>query len=90
MEKVKEVWAELSKDEPENQVPPANLEQLISMFTRELARRIVHLANYSSAKIVVLYQHTLHTVELCALNAVWWADYFIKVLFAQAQYVTSK
>lgn len=44
---MKALWAHLSEDEPENQIPPANLEQLIAMITRETARRFVHLTNFS-------------------------------------------
>uniref|UniRef100_A0A1B6MKK6 Lipid storage droplets surface-binding protein 1 n=2 Tax=Graphocephala atropunctata TaxID=36148 RepID=A0A1B6MKK6_9HEMI len=80
MEKAKEVWLELSKDEPENQVPPANLEQLIAMLSREMARRVVHLTNYSSTKVLVLTQYGLHTAHIAAYNTIWWADYLLKVL----------
>uniref|UniRef100_A0A1B6G9Q3 Lipid storage droplets surface-binding protein 1 n=1 Tax=Cuerna arida TaxID=1464854 RepID=A0A1B6G9Q3_9HEMI len=80
MEKAKEVWLELSKDEPENQVPPANLEQLIAMLTREMARRVVHLTNYSGTKVLVLTQYGLHAAHIAAYNTIWWADYLLKVL----------
>nr|CAI5818238.1 unnamed protein product [Callosobruchus analis] len=46
-QKGKELWASLSKDEPENQTRPENLEQLIVLLTRESARRMVHLVNFS-------------------------------------------
>lgn len=82
MEKAKEMWLELSKDEPENQVPPANLEQLVAMLTREMARRVVHLTNYTGAKVVVFSQYGMHAAHIGALNAVWWADHLIKVLYA--------
>ncbi|XP_966587.1 lipid storage droplets surface-binding protein 1 [Tribolium castaneum] len=49
--KGKELWASLSKDEPENQARPENLEQLIVLLTRESARRVVHLINFTSAVI---------------------------------------
>lgn len=77
------MWMELSKDEPENQVPPQNLEQLITLLTREIARRVVHLTNFTGAKVVLLSQYTVHVAHISALNAVWWADYFLKVLYAQ-------
>ncbi|XP_046668118.1 lipid storage droplets surface-binding protein 1 isoform X2 [Homalodisca vitripennis] len=80
MEKAKEVWLELSKDEPENQVPPANLEQLIAMLTREMARRVVHLTNYSGTKVLVLTQYGLHAAHIAAYNTIWWADYLLKLL----------
>ncbi|XP_065157054.1 lipid storage droplets surface-binding protein 1-like, partial [Atheta coriaria] len=43
LQKGRELWATLSKDEPENQARPENLEQLIVLLTRETARRVVHL-----------------------------------------------
>lgn len=84
------MWLELSKDEPENQVPPANLEQLIAMLTREVSRRFVHFVNYSANKLVTFCHQGFHTIEVCVLNAIWWADYVIKVLYAQALYISSK
>ncbi|XP_054267127.1 lipid storage droplets surface-binding protein 1-like isoform X3 [Macrosteles quadrilineatus] len=80
MEKGKAMWMELSKDEPENQVPPQNLEQLITLLTREIARRVVHLTNFTGAKVVLLSQYTVHVAHISALNAVWWADYFLKAM----------
>ncbi|CAH1176400.1 unnamed protein product [Phaedon cochleariae] len=47
-QKGKELWASLSKDEPENQARPENVEQLIVLMTRESARRMVHLINFTS------------------------------------------
>ncbi|XP_014237191.1 lipid storage droplets surface-binding protein 1 isoform X2 [Trichogramma pretiosum] len=49
MQKAKELWASLSLPEPENQARPKNLEQLLVLFTRETARRLVHLVNGSSS-----------------------------------------
>lgn len=50
-QKGRELWASLSKDEPENQARPENLEQLIVLLTRESARRIVHLVNFTATGI---------------------------------------
>jgi perilipin-2 len=50
-QKGKELWTTLSKDEPENQARPENLEQLIVLLARESARRVVHLLNASSKTI---------------------------------------
>lgn len=47
LEKAKELWAILSKDEPENQARPQTIEELIVLITRESARRMVHLVNYT-------------------------------------------
>ena len=48
LQKARELWDYLSQDEPENQARPATLEQLIVMLTRESARRMVHLVNFSA------------------------------------------
>lgn len=45
LEKAKDLWSTLSLPEPGNQARPENLEQLLVLFTRETARRIVHLVN---------------------------------------------
>lgn len=84
MEKARAMWLELSKDEPENQVPPANLEQLIEMLVREFARRVVHLSNYSYAKVIVLTHHGMEAAHIAACAAIYWANQVIKVLYAQA------
>ncbi|XKL62064.1 hypothetical protein PGB90_001897 [Kerria lacca] len=50
-QKMKDLWSYLSEDEPENQEPPQNLEQLLVMITREGARRFVHVTNFSATTI---------------------------------------
>ncbi|XP_023948296.1 lipid storage droplets surface-binding protein 1 isoform X2 [Bicyclus anynana] len=45
--KAKELYASLSKAEPENQARPATLEELLVLLSRESARKIVHLINYT-------------------------------------------
>lgn len=47
LQKARELWASLSKDEPENQARPQTIEELIVLMTRESARRMVHLVNYT-------------------------------------------
>lgn len=49
LQKARELWAYLSKDEPENQARPQTLEELIGLITRESARRMVHLLNYTGS-----------------------------------------
>lgn len=56
--KARELWKTLSKDEPENQARPATLEQLIVMLTRESARRVVHLINFTRSTVSKL-PHTI-------------------------------
>ncbi|XP_055551578.1 lipid storage droplets surface-binding protein 1 isoform X4 [Wyeomyia smithii] len=43
-----ELWKYLSADEPENQERPQNLEHLVVLLTRESARKMVHLINYTT------------------------------------------
>jgi perilipin-2 len=57
VQKMKDLWMYLSQDEPENQAPPQNLEQLIVMLTREGARRFVHIANFISYNTVRIPQY---------------------------------
>ncbi|XP_039278304.1 lipid storage droplets surface-binding protein 1 isoform X4 [Nilaparvata lugens] len=78
MEKARTMWAHLSEDEPENQVPPANLEQLIAMLTREVARRVVHLVNFTGATVVRMPQRIGHTLHVAAHHANVLTDYLLK------------
>ncbi|XP_055373825.1 lipid storage droplets surface-binding protein 1 [Condylostylus longicornis] len=48
LEKAQELWSYLSKDEPENQARPKTLEELLVLLTRESARRVVHLVNFTA------------------------------------------
>ncbi|KPU80560.1 uncharacterized protein Dana_GF16261, isoform B [Drosophila ananassae] len=61
LQKAKELWAYLSKDEPENQARPATLEQLIVLLTRESARRVVHLVNFSANVAANIPRNLAHT-----------------------------
>lgn len=56
MKKASEQWQLLSKDEPENQARPQNVEELIVLVTRESARKFVHLINYTTKKAGVTKQ----------------------------------
>ncbi|KAJ1528785.1 hypothetical protein ONE63_007166 [Megalurothrips usitatus] len=49
VEQCRAVWSHLSENEPENQVPPETLEERLALLVREVARRVVHLANYTAA-----------------------------------------
>lgn len=61
-QKGKELWASLSKDEPENQARPENVEQLIVLLTRESARRVVHLVNFTATVVTVINRNVVHSV----------------------------
>lgn len=69
LQKGRELWADLSKDEPENQARPQTIEELIVLITRESARRMVHLANYTGTtaskvprcdSVQVFFHSTIH------------------------------
>lgn len=49
LQKGQEIWVNLSKSEPENQIRPQTLDEVIFMLTRESARRVVHFINFTSA-----------------------------------------
>lgn len=66
LKQAKELWKFLSGPEPENQARPETLEQLIVLLTRESARRIVHLINYSAAALAKLprnIQESTHEIS---------------------------
>lgn len=78
LQKGKELWAELSKDEPENQARPNNVEELFVMVVRESSRRFVHLVNYTSgllSQVPSFAVHHFHDATISALRA---ADLVIK------------
>jgi hypothetical protein len=78
-EKIVALWIQLSEDEPENQKRPANLEELTVMVTRELARRVVHLANYLRAGVATLPHNFAHSVHVAADYCIHLADVMVKV-----------
>jgi len=78
-EKIVALWLELSQDEPENQKRPANLEELTVVVTRELARRVVHLANYMRAGVAALPQNVAHSMQVAADYCIHLADVIVKV-----------
>jgi hypothetical protein len=78
-EKMAALWMELSKAEPENQQRPANLEQLTVMVTRELARRVVHLVNYSREGFATLPQTISQSLHIAADYCTQLTDIVIKV-----------
>jgi perilipin-2 len=78
-EKLAALWAELSKDEPEKQERPANLEQLTVMVTRELARRVVHLVNFSREGIATLSPIISQSLRVAADYCTQLADFVVKV-----------
>ena len=78
-EKIVALWQQLSQDEPENQKRPANLEELTVMVTRELARRVVHLANYLRAGVATLPHNVSHSLHVAADYCIHLADVMVKV-----------
>ncbi|KAK9884523.1 hypothetical protein WA026_007365 [Henosepilachna vigintioctopunctata] len=62
-QKGKELWSELSKDEPENQARPKNVEELFVLLVRESSRQLVHLINFSCRQIVRLPKIIARTTQ---------------------------
>ncbi|XP_026727197.1 lipid storage droplets surface-binding protein 1 isoform X3 [Trichoplusia ni] len=50
-QKAKELFANLSRQEPENQARPETLEELVVLLARETARKMVHLINYTHSDL---------------------------------------
>lgn len=73
------MWTNLSKDEPENQARPKNLEELIVLLTRESARRVVHLINYTSEKVAKVPAKVSNTVVAVTNSCLQLVDSVIKV-----------
>lgn len=81
MEKMKAIWKHLSEDEPENQKPPENIEQLIEMLTRESARRFVHFTNFVATKIHEVPAFTGRAFHFVNQEAAILADKLLKVTY---------
>ncbi|XP_025209070.1 lipid storage droplets surface-binding protein 1 isoform X2 [Melanaphis sacchari] len=77
-EKMKAIWKHLSEDEPENQKPPENIEQLIEMLSREGARRFVHVTNFLAKNISMGPAYLGHTITYVTQEAAILADQIIK------------
>ncbi|KAK3932802.1 Lipid storage droplets surface-binding protein 1, partial [Frankliniella fusca] len=69
VEQCRAVWNHLSENEPENQVPPETMEERLALLVREVARRVVHLANYTAASantksVTTVANHILKSVRV--------------------------
>lgn len=78
-EKMQAIWKHLSEDEPENQKPPENIEQLIEMLSREGARRFVHVTNFVVKSIYMMPTYAGNAFNYATHEAVVLADKLIKV-----------
>lgn len=78
-QKGKELWASLSKDEPENQARPENVEQLVVLLTRESARRLVHLVNFTTSVANAINKNIAHSVTVLVNKFIGVADSVVKV-----------
>ncbi|KAL1508873.1 hypothetical protein ABEB36_003696 [Hypothenemus hampei] len=89
-QKGKELWANLSTDEPENQARPENLEQLIVLLTRESARRVVHLVNFTASVAKRVNRNVTHSVAVLVNKFLGVADSVVKTAhLEQVQQTTS-
>ncbi|KAF6204229.1 hypothetical protein GE061_002569 [Apolygus lucorum] len=76
--KMLQIWEHLSKDEPENQIPPGNLDQLFALVARETARKFVHAINYSIVVCGNLPHDIAHWVNTANHQAIVLLDSLIK------------
>lgn len=79
LQKARELWAYLSADEPENQARPQTLEQLLVLLTRESARRVVHLLNYTTAVAASIPRTVNNTTNELIHQAIYVSDVLIKM-----------
>ncbi|XP_049821209.1 lipid storage droplets surface-binding protein 1 isoform X2 [Aethina tumida] len=79
-QKGRELWESLSKDEPENQARPENLEQLIVLLTRESTRRLVHLINFTSSVVSKVPKKMSNTFLTMASKFVTLTDSMVKTV----------
>ncbi|XP_037948543.1 lipid storage droplets surface-binding protein 1 isoform X2 [Teleopsis dalmanni] len=79
LQKIKELWEYLSKDEPENQARPTTLEQLIVLLTRESARRVVHLVNFSANVASNLPKTVAHTTTEVIHHVIYFNNRIISI-----------
>lgn len=88
-EKMIAIWNHLSEDEPENQKPPENIEQLIEMLTRESARRFVHVTNFVAKNIYMTPTYSKTAFAYTSHEIILLADQIIKVCVFMLHYYNS-
>ncbi|XP_055902619.1 lipid storage droplets surface-binding protein 1 isoform X2 [Eupeodes corollae] len=79
LQKARELWSYLSEDEPENQARPNTMEQLIVLLTRESARRIVHLINFTTGVAQTIPRSVVHSSAVLLHQIILLNDQLIKV-----------
>uniref|UniRef100_W8BZ49 Lipid storage droplets surface-binding protein 1 n=1 Tax=Ceratitis capitata TaxID=7213 RepID=W8BZ49_CERCA len=79
LQKAKELWGYLSADEPENQARPVSLEQLIVLITRESARRLVHLVNFSAHIAANIPKTVSHTTTEVVHHLIYYNNRIISI-----------
>jgi perilipin-2 len=78
--KAKELYTYLSLKEPENQRRPETMEQLFILLTRETARKIVHLINFTSRHAGKIPRKLRHTSQEFLHYVLYWTDSVLKVM----------
>lgn len=74
-----ELWQYLSADEPENQARPKTLEQLLVLLTREGARKMVHLINFTAGTAMKVPKKIRSYTHEMAHHMLYATDRLIKV-----------
>lgn len=80
MQKGVELWKYLSADEPENQARPQSMEHLFVLLTRESARKVVHLINYTSNSVTKIPKTLRSQTREILHHVLFLTDRFIKVV----------
>ncbi|KAG5672630.1 hypothetical protein PVAND_002744 [Polypedilum vanderplanki] len=89
--KTKELYSYLSLKEPENQKRPETLEELLVLLTREAARKVVHLINFTSRHVGKIPRKLRQTTQEFLHYVLYWSDSLLKMIrIENAQNVISK
>jgi perilipin-2 len=89
--KFKELYAYLSQKEPENQQRPETLEQLFVLLSRETARKIVHLINFTTKHLSKIPRKIRQSLQEFFHHVLYWTDSILKTIqLKNAQSILSK
>ncbi|XP_070507783.1 lipid storage droplets surface-binding protein 1 isoform X2 [Chironomus tepperi] len=78
--KFRELYAYLSQKEPENQQRPETLEQLFVLLSRETARKIVHLINFTTKHLNKVPRKIRQSLQEFFHHVLYWTDSILKTI----------
>lgn len=79
LQKGRKLWEYLSEDEPENQARPQTIEELIVLLTRESARRVVHLVNFTFNYITKLPRSVTRSIHEIIIHFIYATESLLKL-----------